>query len=485
MADSNMSNCWDWRLRDVSKPVSAVLADHLVAIDIARVSARALAMAKMAIVDTIGVTLAGAVEPAVTILADTLAGPGAPGPSLLLGGSRRVSALDAALVNGTAAHAIDYDDMASAMGGHPSVPVVPVAFALGEALGASGQDVLEAYIVGFEAECCLGRVVHPHHYGSGWHPTSTLGVFGAAAAAGRLLRLDAGRTATALAIAASMASGVKANFGTMTKPLHVGHAARDGLLAAQLAARGFTAELGVFEAKEGFFTAYDGLENVNLGNLLARPTDGLEVEQAQFGLKQFPCCGSTHPAILAMLDLVGRERFAAEDVAAIEILAHRRRLPHTDNPNPQTALGGKFSVQYVTARALLDGCVRLGHFEDEALAEPRVRALLARVSARPFEAARDDAAHEFACEVTVTLQDGRELTGLAQSALGRGPANPMSPDEMWEKFSDCAAAALPRNGIEPAFTALNRIEDWASITEMTALLEAAPARRSQPVPVHA
>lgn len=469
----------------MSKPVSTILADHLVTIDIGQASSRALAMAKMAIVDTVGVTLAGAVEPAVTILAETLAGPGAEGPSLLLGGRRRVSAMDAALVNGTAAHAIDYDDMASAMGGHPSVPVVPVAFALGEALGASGQDVLEAYIVGFEAECCLGRVVHPHHYSAGWHPTSTLGVFGAAAAAARLLRLNAGRTATALAIAASMASGVKANFGTMTKPLHVGHAARDGLLAAQLAVRGFTANPEAFEAKEGFFAAYDGLENVILGNLLGKPASGLEVEQEQFGLKQFPCCGSTHPAILAMLDLVGRERFSAEDVAGIDILAHRRRLPHTDNPAPTTALGGKFSVQYVTARALLDGCVRLGHFEPDAIAEPHVRALLAKVSARPFEAARSDAQHEFACEVTVTLQDGRKLTGLAESALGRGPANPMSDQEMWEKFSDCAAAALPGHRIEVAFAALNRIETWASINEVTALLEGVPVSHSQTIAAHA
>ncbi len=463
----------------MSKPVSIRLADHVATIDIGQASSRALAMAKMAIVDTVGVTLAGAVEPAVTILAEALAAPGAAGPSLLFGGARRVSALDAALVNGTAAHAIDYDDMASAMGGHPSVPVVPVVFALGEALGASGRAVLEAYIVGFEAECCLGRVVHPHHYGAGWHPTSTLGVFGAAAAAARLLRLDAARTATALAIAASMAAGVKANFGTMTKPLHVGHAARDGLLAAQLAARGFTANREVFEAQEGFFTAYDGLENVSAGNLLVKPAEGLEVEQAQFGLKQFPCCGSTHPAILAMLDLAARQRFSAEDVAAIDILAHRRRLPHTDNPNPQTALGAKFSVQYVTARALLDGCVRLGHFKPEAIAEPRVRALLARVSARPFEAARDNAAHEFACEVTVTLRDGRQLTGLAASALGRGPANPMSGGEMWEKFSDCAAAALPAYQIEAAFAALERIEAWASINEVTALLAGVKLGHSQ------
>ncbi len=282
-----------------------------------------------------------------------------------------------------------------------------------------------------------------------------------------------------------MASGVKANFGTMTKPLHVGQAARNGLLAAQLAARGFTANLDAFEAKEGFFTAYDGLDNVNFANLLDTPAPGLEVEQEQFGLKQFPCCGSTHPAILAMLDVAGRERIFAEDVAAIDILAHRRRLPHTDNPNPQTALGGKFSVQYVTARALLDGCVRLGHFEADALAEPRVRTLLAKVSARPFGPDRTDAQHEFACEVTVTLQDGRQLTGLAESALGRGPANPMSGEEMWEKFSDCASAALPGAQIEAAFEALNKIEEQDTVNQVTALLERAPVPHSLPTPVHA
>ncbi len=457
----------------MTKPIAVTLADHLGSIDIARASPRALAMAKMAVIDTIGVTLAGAAEPAVEILAGALARPGPAGPSVLLGGRRRVAALDAARINGTAAHAIDYDDMAAAMGGHPSAPVVPVAFALGEALGASGSDVLEAYIVGVEAECCLGRVVHPHHYGAGWHPTSTLGVFGAAAAAARLLHLDAARTTMALCIAASMASGVKSNFGTMTKPLHVGQAAHDGLLAAQLAAGGFTANPGVFEAKEGFFTAYDGLSNVTLEKLLAKPAEGLEIEQDEFGLKQFPCCGSTHPAILAMLDLVSRELLSAEEVESIDILAHARRLPHTDNPNPITALGGKFSVQYVTARALLDGGVRLGDFEDEALADPRVRELLARTSARPFEAARSDARHEFACEVTVTTRDGRTLTGLAESALGRGPANPMSEQEMWAKFSDCASLALPRDRIEPAFAALGSMEACSNISQLTALLEGA------------
>ena len=457
----------------MSKPVAVALAEHLGSIDIARASPRALAMAKMAVIDTVGVTLAGAAEPAVEILAGALAVAGPSGPSLLLGRRRRVASLDAALINGTAAHAIDYDDMAAAMGGHPSAPVVPVAFALGEALGASGPDVLEAYIVGVEAECCLGRVVHPHHYGAGWHPTSTLGVFGAAAAAARLLRLDAGRTTMALCIAASMASGVKSNFGTMTKPLHVGQAARDGLLAAQLAAGGFTANPDVFEAKEGFFKAYDGLSNVTPGNLLAKPAGRLDVEQDEFGLKQFPCCGSTHPAILAMLDLVGREYLSADDVASIEILAHGRRLPHTDNPNPTTALGGKFSVQYVTARALLDGGVRLGDFDAGALSEPRVRALLARISVRPFDAARTDAKHEFACEVTVTTRDGRTLIGLAESALGRGPANPMSEQEMWAKFNDCASVALPRERIEQAFAALGSIDACGNISELTTLLEGA------------
>ena len=458
-------------------PIALTLAVRLAEIDGSRISPSALRMAVSAIVDTIGVALGGAAEPAVAILQRTLSDDHLPsGPALLLGGSRRTGGLDAALINGTAAHALDYDDMASAMGGHPSVPLVPVVFALGEALGSSGREVVEAYVVGFEAECRLGRVVHPHHYDKGWHPTSTLGVFGAAAAAARLLRLGVADTAMALSIAASMASGVKANFGTMTKPLHVGLCAKSGLLAAKLVANGFTGETLAFEHKQGFFAAYDGLENVHVERLFDHWGETLEIEQERFGLKQFPCCGSTHPAIRAMLDIVAVHAVAARDVESIEITAHRRRLPHTDNPHPTSPLGAKFSVQYAAVRALLDGAPRLDHFEGNAFAEPDVRRLLACTTVKSFPVAIEEGL-DMAADVSVTTRDGRVLVGRAESALGRGPRNPMTEAEMWSKFSDCASRVLPSDQAAAAFAALNLIADADRITDITRLLERTSERQ--------
>lgn len=450
------------------------LAEALSAITADSLTPNVIRFAKLGIIDTVGVTLLGATEPVVKVLQKTLEGNLVSGPSLAFGGHQRLGTLDAVLINGTAAHAADYDDMARNMGGHPSVALVPVVIALAEALGASGLEVLEAYVVGFEAECRLGRVIHPHHYEKGWHPTSTLGVFGAAAAAARLLKLDVTATATALAIAASMASGVKANFGTMTKPLHVGQCVRNGLFAAQLASNGLTANPYALEHKQGFFASYDGLDNVHPERLLDQWGECLEIEQKSVGLKQFPCCGSTHPAIRAMLQLA-RDGLRAEDVDGIEITVNRLRLPHTNNPDPQTALGAKFSVQYVAARALICGVVNLEHFEGSAHLDADVRQLMAKITLSTYpehiDKNRNDTRDEFAADISVRTHDGLRLASHAPHALGRGGTDPMNDEEMWQKFSNCATRLLPQAKVRESFDRLQTLEDCASINDITALFE--------------
>lgn len=450
--------------------VAARLAEHLAGISADRLSDAGRRIAIDAITDTIGVTLAGAHEPAVAIVKQTvLASDGADGAASIFGDRRRGGMLDVALINGTAAHAVDYDDMVSAMGGHPSVPVVPAILALGEARGASGRQVLDAYLVGFEAECRLGRAVHPHHYDRGWHPTSTLGVFGAAAAAGRLLDFDRQKMTTAIALAASHASGIKANFGTMTKPLHAGHSARSGLLSALLVANGFTAREGALEHHQGFFAAYDGLDNVDVEEMFVALDPPLEMEQPGFGVKQFPCCGSTHSAVLAMLALGPRVDPAA--IERIEIHAHRRRFPHTDNPDPQSALASKFSVQYAAARALLDGPLRLAHFEGDAFRDPRVRDVMRRITLIPFDRDPHGGDGEMGAEVVIRLRDGTHRSHHVPSAVGRGIANPMSDAEKWAKFSDCYAVALPDSpNMKAAYDAAQDIGNLPGIRDLTALL---------------
>lgn len=460
-----------------SRTVAGVLAEHLDTIHIGNISATAKQVAINGIIDTVGVTLLGATEPVITVLQESLRGDVTRGGALVFGGGRRAGVLEAAFINGTASHAADYDDMAHAMGGHPSVTLVPVILALGESLGSTGAEILEAYVVGFEAECRIGHVVNPDHYERGWHPTSTIGVFGAATAAARLLKLDIEATTTALAISSSLASGIKANFGTMTKPLHVGQCVRNGLMAAQLAAGGFTANPGALEHKQGYFQTYDGLANVHIERLLLGAGKGLEVEQESVGLKQFPCCGSTHPAIRAMLAL-RQEGLNAAQVERIEIMTNRRRLPHTNNPKPSSALGAKFSIQYSTVRALLDGAPRLRHFEGDSYAEAAVSDLLSRTSVVAYpptaDAAQHEESNEMAADITVLTKDGRTLTSHARHQLGRGGKDPLSMEELFEKYADCAGRLLSDAQVQTSFTALRQLEDCANVVELTKILEVQP-----------
>lgn len=447
-----------------------------------QVTPKALKQARTCILDTIGVTLAGANEPCTTILRETPGVADAPGKALLMGTATRTSMLDATLVNGTASHALDFDDFSGALGGHQSVPLVPLLFALADERGATGRALIAAYTVGVETEIRLARAVNFHHYDKGWHPTATLGVFGAAAAASHLMGLDAGRTAMALGIAASLASGLKANFGTMTKPLHIGQCGRSGLLAALLAERGFDAALDAMEHKQGFLDVFNGKGTYDIDKLFENWGEPLEIADETIGLKQYPCCGSTHSAIFMMQQLRREHDLRPDDVAAIMLLPHGRRLRHTDNPRPQTPLEAKFSVQYVCARALKDGTVQLKDFEGDAHFDPTIQRLLDVTQARAHPEMRDDAPEQWGSEVIVELKDGRRVSRRIENLVGRGGAYPMSSQELWDKFSDCAERALPREQVAPLFERLETLDSVTDMERVSQLLavdrrhEAPPAR---------
>lgn len=455
---------------EAQKPLTEQLAEKIVAFDKSQATRPALKAARVAVIDTVGVTLAGIPEPCTQILLKTPGVATAPGSSLIFGTDRRTSALDATLINGTASHALDYDDFSGALGGHQSVPLVPALIALAEERKLGGQALLLAYIIGVEVEIRLARSVHNHHYDKGWHPTATLGVFGAAAAVSHLLGFDKDTTARALAIAASHAAGIKANFGTMVKPLHIGQCGRSGLLAALLAEQGFTANLGVFEHHQGFYKVYNGEGNYNAAKVFENWANPLEIANETIGLKQFPCCGSTHAAIMMMQAIRNDEGVKADDVAKIEILPHGRRLRHTNTPDPQTNLQAKFSVQYACARMLLDGAVRLKDFEGDAHFEPEIQRLLKLTEARPHPDMADDAELQWGAEVIVTLKDGRKVSRRVENMVGRGGDIPMTTDELWEKFDDCARRALPRDKIAPLFERLETIDSVTDMNQLTRLL---------------
>ena len=402
------------------------LAERIHAIRFEDLPDDAIPLARTAMLDAVGCTFLGASEEMVHIVERLPGFAGAEGPCAVFGRGYRTNPLDAVMFNGVASHALDYDDMNATMGGHPTVMMMPVIFALGDIHEFSGKDALLAYVVGNETITRIARGVHPHHYDKGWHPTATLGIFGTVASAVRLLDLSIDQTATALSIAASFASGLKANFGSMTKPLHVGQGNRNGLYAALLAKEGFSANHHAFEHKQGFLEVFNGAGTYDTGQMLADWGDPFDLVSVGVGLKKHPCCGSTHASIEAMLEVRAANDIDPEQVRSIDVVVHPLRLPHTDNPDPRTPLQCRFSQQYVVARALMDGRIRLADFEPEAFGQDAVRTLLQKVEARGHEGPFS----EFAAEVTVTMQDGRTHSALNDVDMGRGLKNPMSDLEL-------------------------------------------------------
>ena len=449
--------------------IATVLGQRTAALQFDDLPPEALHWAKVGLLDTIGVTLAGAAEPAPQRAAMALAA-GA-GPALVFGGRSRVGVLDAALINGGSSHVLDFDDCNNTIGGHPSVPILPGLIALAEAEHASGRDLLAAYVAGFEVETRIARAVHFHHYEKGWHPTATLGVFGAAAAAARLLGLDAERTATAIATAASLSSGLKANFGTMVKSLHVGHCARNGLYAALLARHGFTANEGAFEHPQGFLAVFNGAGHHDAAKALSGWGDPFDIVAPGIAIKQYPCCGSTHPALDAMLALVRRHDVRPEQVVRIQAWIHSRRLQHTNRPAPASALDCKFSLQYCLVRALLDRQVVLQQFEDDCWLDPRIPGLLAKVEVAPYDASQFDPSNHFGGEVKVTLDDGRILQDRVEQPLGRTSSNPLPPDLLRGKFVACAGHVLEQGRAVEVAAAIERFEAVADVAAFTRMLE--------------
>ena len=467
-----------------NNPVALELARRIVDFNVDIIPEQAIESSKVAILDTIGITLGAVQEPSIRHLISAIEVGSAPGalsdtqlPSsaglaCVFGTRLRAGILDAAMINATGSHALDYDDFSQPMGGHQSAPLVGALFALAETQKISGIDLLHAYVVGIETEIRVARAVNFHHYDKGWHPTATIGIFGTVAACGYLLKLTEAQLATALAISTSLASGLKGNFGTMVKPLHVGACARNGLLAVLLARSGYDASLDAFEHKQGFFNVYNGSGNYDATKIFENWANPLEVLSDQMGLKQFPCCGSSLPAVTMMLKLRQQETFSLDDVRAIEVLLHKRRLTHTDNPNPTSELAAKFSTQYNVCRVLVSQALRIADFVGDAIYEPDVRRMMALTTTRPHPDMPDDSPNQFGAEVRVTLKNGVTLSRKIDNLVGRGISYPMTIDELWEKYSDCAQICLTPEKIHQSFDALLRLEQIQDIRELTDLLMA-------------
>lgn len=446
--------------QELARRIGATAYQHL--------TARTLACAKTGLLDTLGVAIAGAGEEA-SVMARRVSGTDG-GPALLWGTSERRSALEAAFANGVAANVLDYDDCTDNLGGHPSSPILPALIALAEERRASGREILVAYVAGFETETALGRGVNFHHYEKGWHPTATLGVFGAAAAAARLLRLGDRQIATALALCASLAAGVKANMGAMAKPMHIGHASRSGLLAARLAAQGFTANEDALEHHHGFLQVFNGAGTYSIERMLEKWGTPWDIEMPGIAIKQYPCCLSTQSSVDLMLELVTKHDLEPHKVARVQVATSPRRLAHTDRPQPASALDAKLSVQYVLARALTARAVSLPHFAGDAHLEPGVRAAASLVEAKPMSEAQLRELGDFGAAITITLTDGRVCEGSIGRPVGHAPGVPLSAPLLQSKFEACVVPVLGRAKAAALCSAVQEFENVADVATFTVAL---------------
>ena len=412
------------------------------------------------IVDSVGVTLAGSRTEAASIARDV--------KSEKLGdkGVARVPGLgvsghpeDVGHLTGIMAHALDFDDVHQTMGGHPSVPVLAALLPVAEDIGASGRDLLRSFVIGTDVEIRLANAINPGHYERGWHPTAVLGTMGATAAVGDLLDLDIDELRHAMGLAASKAAGMKGNFGTMTKPLHVGDAARNGQEAATLAAGGYTGNQRILELDfGGFCDLFRGDTEPDLAEPIAKLGSNWGLLDPLVGFKSYPCCGSTHAAIDAVQRL--RDQVDLDSIESVRIEEHPRRLDHTNRPDPQSPLDAKFSVQYCVTVMLHEDDIWLDHFEAETVRSPDYQLFLAKVEAAPDRTAFED--REWGARVTVETTEGSHVEDVDSPKGSSG--NPMSWPELEEKYRRCSAIGLADDAVEPSLNSLRELSDVEDVT---------------------
>ena len=422
--------------------------------------------ARTAIIDTTGVILAGTTQPVTRIVAEVVAEDACRPLASQLGTGFKTSPENAALLNGVSGHALDFDDVSGSVEGHPSVVILPAALATAELVGASGSELVEAYVIGVEVMSKLGLAMGAAHYQAGWHATSTLGTIGAAVAAARLLGLDADHVQMAIAIAVSEASGSRQNFGTMTKPFHAGHAARCGVHAARLAAKGMTASMEALEGPLGYFALLSRGEGAaaQVGASLGRPWD---LEGVGFSVKKYPCCFAIHRAADGLLDILSERAIRPSEVEAISVTVPGGGLSPLIYDQAVTGLEGKFCMRYVLAAALLDGRVALETFTDDMVQRPEIRRLQQLVQVREDRGiqVRHSPFDEGHVLVQVRLTDGSQALRRVEQPLG-SPANPLDRAQLEAKYRDCARTVLDQSQVECSLASLEALEALPAVAAL-------------------
>ena len=419
----------------------------------------AIRVANESCFDVIGVILAGSAQPVGDIIKKYVADQGAAPQATVLSSGSQSSVANAALANGTMGHALDYDDFGGF--GHPTVAIFPALLAIGEHSGATGRDLLEAYVIGCEVGLALQHATKYKQMDKGFHSTAVIGRLACTAACAKLMKLDHGQTVMALGMAGSMASGLIHNFGTMTKPLHAGLTCRDGVTAAQLAQRGLTAGEQIIEHPFGFATTVLGEGIYDLDEMAENLGKPYRVQDALM-IKKYPCCGGNHAMLDSLFSLMRDNDFTYEDVASAEVDQSYYSVVMLYQ-DPDDELKGKFSAKFNVAAALVAGEIAVDTFTQEKIADPTINETMGKVRTRVMAKSeemltRSDDGHK----IKITLKDGRVFEHVtARADILGSQKNPWGFENIKAKFQENVALVLSQEGVEDAVNA------WSDILQVT------------------
>src|SRR5437868_13867714 len=446
-------------------PLTRDLGRFVAGLSFEKLPAEAVEIARTGIIDTIATMIAGAQDPAPQLLRTTLAP--APGPASLYFSGEIAHAPEAAWINGTAGHALDYDDVGCR--GHVSTVLVPAIIAEAEMLGLGGREMFAAYVAGYQSWAELSRRDPGHHHRKGWHPTGIFGAIGAGAACAALRRLAPGQATAALALSASQAGGIMANFGTMTKPFHAGRAAHAGLVSARLAELGFTASPDALEHPQGFLSAVSPEGNADRDGPSPAFGEDWHIVRQGLSIKKYPACYCTHRALDGMLDLLAQRPLQPAQINKITVGISKTHSLILRNHQPQTGLEGKFSMEFAMAAAVISRRASLGEYADEFVRRPEVQELMRRVTVvtnQNYDPVQVGAsAYD---QVTVELTNGERIES-EKVRRARGHADlPLGEAELFDKFRACLDVGGARISPEALFGRLKTLENH-SARELTAV----------------
>jgi 2-methylcitrate dehydratase PrpD len=445
-------------------PLTAAIAEFNASIGRNAIPRLCTDAARVGMIDCVGVMIAGSREPATRLVANLVAASTSNDGAPEIPSGRNLAPGDAALVNGVAAHVLDYDDVA--IDGHPSAALVPAVLAEGWSLGVGGAETLAAYVAGYEVWALLQELEPGHLHERGFHPTAAWGTLAAAAACARLNRLDAAQSGNAIAIAASLAAGLVANFGTMTKSLHVGRTAQAGVLAARLAKAGFTGSPDALEHPTGFMRAHSASGRPSLEPRDWRLGEEWRLPKLGINVKRYPMCYATHRSIDALLDLVTENDLKPDAVDEIHVRIGNMQRLMLRNRDPKTALEAKFSLEFAMASALVARRVSLAELDDGFVRRPDVIESMRKVHCTTTDEILPDVPFAPEDKLSVVLKSGDVLDHAPVREAKGSWQKPLTEAELREKFLDCAAPVLGRAQAGDLFARLAALESVAGLREL-------------------